>query len=1729
MKKRILSILLAVCLVITMFPITALSLEEDGSGTTVQYTVLEGSGGFSGEGHENLFDGDVTTKWCVSMSAKLYVVFKTDSPVFVSGYDITTANDNDENYGRNPKSWTLYGCNDYTADGGSSWVPINSVTDDNTLQDFNYTKYGYVFEKETTAYQYYKLEITANQGAEVMQMSEFALTFCDHVWGEEIQGPATCTEDGLKFKSCNVCRNTLVTVIPKLGHTWVETGRTPATCTASGKITQKCSVCDATQSISDPDAPALGHTWVETARTPATCTASGKITQKCSVCDATQSISDPDAPALGHTWVETARTPATCTASGKITQKCSVCDATQSISDPDAPALGHNYSAETGICDRCGDDIRYTFDISKGRVTITSDENNPGMIKVAYGSGQTMDNVDPNTVLTVTGSTTAYELHVNTDIPVKIKAQDLTIDRSGTNFAYAMSIGGANDSSEVTLILEGTNTIKAGSEVSGICVVAGRTLIIEGDGSLNAVGGNYGAGIGGERQNTCGTVIINSGTVTATGRGGGAGIGGGGAYATTGGGGSVIINGGTVTANGNNLGSDIGGGLWLTEGICILLGGAVTATNGRMGTSSGIKVNEDGTLEVYGDLTLPADITVPEGKTLVIPSGATLTVPDGVTLTNNGTIINNNGFTNNGTVINNGTFINNGDIVEKNHTPEKDDGDCTTPVYCIFCGEIATPAMSHDFEWQSDGTYHWHECQNAGCTVKDEKKPHESEDEDGDCTTPIVCAVCGEILTPAMSHDFSGAWHSDDTSHWHQCKNAGCNQTDEKVAIAPERIEATIVNAEYLLDTTVKPTDITVTAYYSDGFSETVTTFTTDIDDIDMSTVGSKTVTVSLTKNGGTCTDDIIINVIEKKHNYVNGVCSGCGSYEPPELKNGVYQIKNYANLYWFAALVNGTLTDGTPQNTSANAVLVNDITVNSIANMGNYLEWTPIGNSDNRYAGTFDGQGHKITGLYFNDASAEYVGLFGCSDGTIKNVGVVGSYFNGKNGVGGVCGKNNGGIISNCYNTSAVNGVTNVGGIAGVNSGSACKINNCYNTGAISASDYGAGGIAGYSYYATIMNCYSSASISAPTDVGGICGASDYGTVNNCYHNSKYYKGNSVGRSNLGTEENVSAKTATQFTSGEVAYLLSGGVTDGTQVWYQTLGTDSCPTFDNTHGTVYYNVYYPGCVGAPGTPTYKYENVAGSNTIPPHSFVNGVCTICGEYEPAELADGVYQIKNAGNLFWFAALVNGDSTHADFDAQNTGASAVLTADIDLENREWKPIMAFAGSFDGQGHSVSNFKITSTTNYVGLFGSAYGTVMNFTLKGEITLSAAGDMIGGIVGYADGATVRNVASYVNISNTAVELKHVGGVVGYIENEETIVDKCVYYGNMNIQNSYDCIGGVVGYTNVGGRISNCANFGTVNASKDGAYVGGILGYVNNLDPTVKNCCNYGSVSNGGNSTYCGAVIGWARKYTVNNLDNNYYLNTSCSLGFGSASMSGATATAKTAAQFESGEVAFLLNNGVTDGTQAWYQTLGTDDYPTLDNTHGTVYYNAYYPGCVGAPGTPAYKYENVAGSEELPPHNFVDGICTICGAEQHIVIVEEDLHAEGLVLGANTAADCKAELNTAEMYVVIKNINGDALADSDLVGTGATITYYDRTTNAAVKTVTVVLYGDVNGDGLCDTTDYTILKDAANANAKLDNQWFVTAADITRDGAYDAYDAIALDLFLHGYMELAQKTVV
>ena len=182
-----------------------------------------------------------------------------------------------------------------------------------------------------------------------------------------------------------------------------------------------------------------------------------------------------------------------------------------------------------------------------------------------------------------------------------------------------------------------------------------------------------------------------------------------------------------------------------------------------------------------------------------------------------------------------------------------------------------------------------------------------------------------------------------------------------------------------------------------------------------------------------------------------NGFCACNNAYQPAELttdkydidgdgsKDAVYEISNAGQLYWFAGLVNGTLS-GVEQNASANAVLTVDIVVNKnvlksdgTLNEGTFKEWTPItGSSNSTYSGIFDGQNHTISGLYFNQEDSYDVGLFGRNNGKIANAGILDSYFYGTSKVGGVCGNNYTGTITNCYNTGSVSGLGTLGGVSG-------------------------------------------------------------------------------------------------------------------------------------------------------------------------------------------------------------------------------------------------------------------------------------------------------------------------------------------------------------------------------------------------------------------------------------------------------------------------------------------------------------------------------------------------------------------------------------------------------------------------------------------------------------------------------------------------------------------------
>ena len=346
--------------------------------------------------------------------------------------------------------------------------------------------------------------------------------------------------------------------------------------------------------------------------------------------------------------------------------------------------------------------------------------------------------------------------------------------------------------------------------------------------------------------------------------------------------------------------------------------------------------------------------------------------------------------------------------------------------------------------------------------------------------------------------------------------------------------------------------------------------------------------------------------------------------------KETVYEISNAGQLYWFAGLVNGTL-DGVEQNTLANAILTANITVNenlldslqydtegNVSNGSDFITWTPIadwmGNRTTQYSGTFDGNNKTVSGLYFNGDST-CIGLFGSSesDGNIKNVGVVDSYFKGNDHVGGVCG-NNAGTITNCYNAgnlTAIESSATIGGICGYNNGG--TVTNCYNTGTVTATGSVAsvGGVCGCST-APISNCYNIGTVTATSsgaDISGICGY-NFGPVENCYYLAD-------------TEDENGGKTAAQFASGEIAYLLSQGCTVGEgedavtysgSVWGQALGGngDTYPVLDSTK-RVYQVDKYDGCEGKPGSSTKIYSNQSTS-IYGEHSFA---------YEPVENGNAI--------------------------------------------------------------------------------------------------------------------------------------------------------------------------------------------------------------------------------------------------------------------------------------------------------------------------------------------------------------------------------------------------------------------------------------------------------------------------------------------------------------------------
>ena len=321
-----------------------------------------------------------------------------------------------------------------------------------------------------------------------------------------------------------------------------------------------------------------------------------------------------------------------------------------------------------------------------------------------------------------------------------------------------------------------------------------------------------------------------------------------------------------------------------------------------------------------------------------------------------------------------------------------------------------------------------------------------------------------------------------------------------------------------------------------------------------------------------------------------NGFCKTYpdSHYQPAtQNEDGTYEIENAGELYWFAAQVNdGKITD-------ADAVLTADITVNEGNVAGcdgtkteGWRDWTPI--IGIHYMGTFDGQGHVIRGLYFNDTRVGNIGLFSNlnKEGKIQNVGLENSYFRGVAYVGGICAYSNG-TIENCYNAGTITAEYDyVGGLVANNFGS---IVNCYNTGNITADKDTGGGVAAWNNSGgTIKNCYNSGTLTGGS-MNGVVQINDKdGTVENCYYLSD---------SETDDFDGTTFKTADQFASGEVCYLLNGD--QSAIAFYQDLSSEKYPTLNaDSEQVCRLEMTYDESFGEDAATVTTYHNTGAKITL---------------------------------------------------------------------------------------------------------------------------------------------------------------------------------------------------------------------------------------------------------------------------------------------------------------------------------------------------------------------------------------------------------------------------------------------------------------------------------------------------------------------------------------------------
>ena len=531
----------------------------------------------------------------------------------------------------------------------------------------------------------------------------------------------------------------------------------------------------------------------------------------------------------------------------------------------------------------------------------------------------------------------------------------------------------------------------------------------------------------------------------------------------------------------------------------------------------------------------------------------------------------------------------------------------------------------------------------------------------------------------------------------------------------------------------------------------------------------------------------------------------------------------------------------------SYNYILKNDINASGLVNAANST-YNTIGSGTKAFTGTFDGDGHTIVGL---QAKGGIFGKLG-SGAVVKNINIASSVFTGKNtdSVGAVAAENNGGSISGIsgYGNTIKGSGGYIGGLVGKNYGGISNSNN--HSTVIAGADTVAGGIAG---------------------VNGTDSANWLiGTLENVQSNSAVTTGNlGAGQyaSNLGgivgKNEELFGMSLTKFNINNVSAHGVTGKTGNTKTSGGIVGTNE---------GIISNAYNESIIHG----SENIGGVAGKNVT---QASNSMMAELNDVANAVEIIGDAGSKNVGGLVGMqdhATINQGRNTGAITGCTNVGGMVGYnTADSYLNNLENSPQATITGitnvggiagvnegviSADDQLNLVNSGKIYGWENVGGIAGKNSGKIDNVNsninlyvideatrtaLKGSTLIAANAQFFGGVTG-------ENVGIITNATNRArvdaAQASYVGGIVGKNTKDGDKVGQLLGMGNSNkgfvIGNNY--VGGVIGknevaITGTAKQSVGIVNSGTVIALAGGA--GGIIGE-NSANITYVNMTNEGEV---------------------------------------------------------------------------------------------------------------------------------------------------------------------------------------------------------------------------------------------------------------------------------------------